>query len=534
MKTGKRVTLVLAIVLCVGELAWFARYTLEAINFDGIAYTGIAATIKAGKFRESIDAFRSPLISWFIALVPRLPVLPAGKIITVASFLLTAVLLYLWAFELWHSKEVAATAVLLLVLARGITFFAVALVTPDFLLAALVLAYFIALLKYLRSGSHLWWGAGLIHGIAFLAKAIALPWLTVCALTAIVVSMGHWKSKIKKFLSAMAIPVAIAGIWACVLHSKYGVYTTGSQFKTNLFQWTLRGAVPLPRSNYALLRDLSPNISHYMVDDPMPPGAWQWSYHPANSLLIRKIFSSESGNIPIALKELLMLMTPGIPLAVFVLLPILWASSDMRVESALAITVVVGSVALVLAYSMLAIDARYFFPVIPLWFAIGSKFLWPDPEFEHQRLRWLCVGLIVCGTMFSLTYWASPFRVQRRDWQVSSRSAGTMLRLHQVETVVSIGSGPFPEHGVGWESGYLSCYFGNARLIASLDSIPRILDGLQRDMAQASPDAVLLWDMDNQERDFVHQVLAIRYGNEEKIMDPELGEVGLVLYRRTP
>ena len=519
-------------ILCAAQLAWFGAKTRYAVGFDGIAYNGIAATIRAGHFMESVDAFRSPLISWVIALVPGVPVLQAGKLVTILSFLLTCGLLYAFTFELWHSDVIAATAVALLLFARGLTFFAVALVTPDYLFALVVLLYFTALLRSLRSDSIRWWKLGLAHGAAFLAKAIALPWLSVCTVMAIFISPGGWKTRTRRLASALAIPCVVAACWGGVLHAKYGVFTTGSQFKMNLLQWTLRGTIPPPASKFQLLRDVSPNISEYGVDDPMPPGAWEWKYHPDYRLVIPRILAAEARNIPLAVRELLILMTPGIPLAFFALFPFLWNSPKMKAEWAVVVTVTIGSAVLVLAYAMLVIDSRYFFPLIPLWFAIGSKFLWPDPEVTFHRTRWLCIGLVVAGTIFSLTYWASPFRVQTRDWTVICRAAGNALTLHQTKTVVSLGSGPFPEHGIGWEAGYFASYYGNARLIATLEKIPPNLDGLQSDLSPASPDAVLLWDSDEQRRDSVRRSLLGEYPDVEKIVDPQLGEVGLVLYRR--
>jgi hypothetical protein len=519
-------------LLCAVQLAWFAPKTLYALGFDGTAYTGIAATLRAGRFLESVDAFRSPLISWLIALTPGLSVLAAGKLITLLSFLGACVLLYVFTLELWQSELIAATAVALLLLARGLTFFAVALVTPDYLFALIVLLYFIAILRSLRGGTERWWNLGLAHAAAFLTKGIALPWLGVCTVTAVLIASGSWNVRSKRLFSALVIPIVIAGFWATALHAKYGVFTTGSQLKINLLQWTLRGTTPQPASRYQLLRDISPNMSEYMVYDPMPPGAWEWTYRPDLALVLSRAVHAEVRNIPLAARELLVLMTPGIPLAFFTLFPFLLRSPEMRTERVLAVTIALGSVALVLAYAMLVIDSRYFFPVIPLWFAMGSKVLWPDPRLGLQRMRWLCLGVVFAGTVFSLTYWASPFRVQTRDWTVICRRAGELLKQQKTKTVVSLGSGPFPEHGVGWEAGYFASYYGNARLFATLEKIPQNLDELPLDIAQASPDAVVLWEMDQQKRDSIRRRLAAEYPNDKEIMDPQLGQVGLVLYRR--
>src|SRR5205823_1360595 len=145
--------------------------------------------------------------------------------------------------------------------------------------------------------------------------------------------------------------------------------------------------------------------------------------------------------------------TPGIPLAFFAMLAVLYRFRYGTPEWIIAVTIAIGSVALVVAYAMLAIDSRYFYPLIPLWFAIGAKYLFTDSPQSSRGLRVFCVCLIGGGVLFSSVYWASPLRLQRRDWQVVCREAGDHLNGHGVNTVVSVGSGPFPEHGVGWEAG---------------------------------------------------------------------------------
>ena len=58
-----------AVLSCGLQLWWFTRTCFNEIDFDGMAYVGIARRIHQGEFRASISAFRSPLISWHIAAV---------------------------------------------------------------------------------------------------------------------------------------------------------------------------------------------------------------------------------------------------------------------------------------------------------------------------------------------------------------------------------------------------------------------------------------------------------------------------------
>src|SRR5271155_4047479 len=137
---------------CVLQLLWFASKCFNQIDIDGMAYLGIARHLRQSEFSAAINAFRSPLISWLIALASfaSSDYLHIGKLINVSSFLLSLALLYILTAKLWQSRLAASVAVLMFVLGRGLAASAVTMITPDFLFAALSLIYFIVLLRCLR------------------------------------------------------------------------------------------------------------------------------------------------------------------------------------------------------------------------------------------------------------------------------------------------------------------------------------------------------------------------------------------------
>jgi hypothetical protein len=121
--------------------------------------------------------------------------------------------------------------------------------------------------------------------------------------------------------------------------------------------------------------------------------------------------------------------------------------------------------------------------------------------------------------------------VQTRDWQEVCYQAGASLARRNVKTVVSIGSGPFPEHGVGWEAGYTSSYFGDARLLAASVVVPEDTEDLLLDVQQAAPDAVIIWDTDATRRAIVQDALRSDYPSGQMITDSKVGEAGTILFR---
>ena len=529
-----------AILSCVLQLLWFASKCFSQINFDGIAYVGIARHLRQGEFHSAINAFRSPLVSWLIAAASfaSADYLHIGKLMSIGSFLLCLALLYIFAVSLWHSRLVASLAVLLFTLGRGLSVEAVASVNSDFLFAALALAYFIVLLRCLGTdGLEDWFSLGVLHSLAFLAKAFALPWLALCTAFALVLSGKPWKTRPARLALAALMPLMVAAGWATVLHSKYGVYTTGSQFKTNLLQWTLRAYPEHRDRTYALLRNTAKELDEYVVNDPMPPGSWPWTYRVAVKQALPKIILAEGHNVPLVLKELTIVVTPGVLVAFIVILAILTRRRHLYpVEWRMAAVIAASALSLTLAYSMLAFDGRYLFPVIPLMLAVAARFLVADAQLNHSGWRRISIALVVLGVLASLIYPSSPVRLLTRDFQAVSYEAGAILRRHPaLSSLVSIGSGPFPEHGVGWEAGYQAAYFGGGRLIATMETLPSSteLGTLMADLGKASPDAVLVWGRPSDSRyaDLVRRLVSqYPYNPVERIADPVLGEVGFVLF----
>lgn len=526
-----------AIILLIFEILWFGPKCLRAIDYDGMAYTGIARHLREGEFHSAINAFRSPLLSWIIAAFSGRDFVLAGKVVNVLALLVCSALLYLFTWRLWKSRVAASVAILLFALSRGLVPSALGSVVPDLLFAALTLAYFILLLECLRgAGGRRWLVLGVVYGLAYLAKAFALPWLALSTIVAVFLSAGTTRQRLGRLASAALIPVVIAGSWATVLHSKYGVFTTGSQFKTNLLQWTLSEYKNHRDPTYVLLRDTTKEVDEFVVDDPMPPGSWPWSYHVGIRQALPRIALAEERNVPRVLKEILIVLTPGGLFAFVAAAAIITRRKRLYpVEWRMVVVVVVSATSLVLAYSMLVFDARYLYPLIPLLLAVAARFLVPEGDWDHRALRAVALALVVAGELAALGYGSSPFRTLTRDFQSGCYDAGSRLRVRGGATVVSIGSGPFPDHGVGWEAGYKAAFFGSRRLIAALDDLPLPAnkDAVLADLAKAQPDAIMVWGRpdDARYRAFETAVAAYYPGAaSEEISDPVLGRVGAIFF----
>ena len=184
----------------------------------------------------------------------------------------------------------------------------------------------------------------------------------------------------------------------------------------------------------------------------MPPGSWAWAYPVTMKQALPKLILAEKQNVPRVLKELTIVVTPGVLIAFVVALAVLTSKRNLHpVEWRLTEVIAVSALSLMLAYSMLVFDGRYIFPLIPLVVAVGARFLIADAWLNHNVWRRISLTLVVLGVGASLVYPSSPFRVLTRDFQAASYEAGALLRKHPASENCQHRQRAFPgaRHGMG-------------------------------------------------------------------------------------
>jgi 4-amino-4-deoxy-L-arabinose transferase-like glycosyltransferase len=545
------------------QAIWFWRYCGRNINADAISYIGIARHIAARDFIGSVHGYWSPLISWLIAAT-----LPFSNEHTLAAHLLTFVLFaiclalaYRLTFRLWGSRLLGAAVVLWLTAARGVAAFSVCFIGADFLLTACVLIYFILLLGCLEKPDSLsrWLGLGLAHGVAFLAKAISLPLFAVATLLAVVTSRRGSVTKAAVALVCVAIfPILTMAGWGTAIRQKYHVFTTGYQLRFNLLEPAARRAAM--HGELTVLRDGRASYDSFMVSDQMPPGSPVWRVAVWRPGLLRQVLQKEAENIPRAIKELLVLLTPGGFLALFLgLIQMTRGRGQAPARFRFAWLVVLTTAALVAAYCMLVFDGRYVLPIAAVLMALSVRFALPskivrqtgtDLEKVDDAGWWQGIAgiLLIVGLITVQLYWASPFRTMTQDFQQSLYDAAGVLRQNHVRTVIVIGNGPYPEHGVGWEAGIYTAYFAGARVVGDLFEEPGDIargsvdvDSVVADANKLAADAMLVWDAPSQppsQPRYGGVVSGMLEAHPEastvNILDPRKGgKVGIVILLRT-
>ena len=536
--------LLLAGLDCAFQIAWFWRLTSRNINYDAVSYVGIARHLARGDFAGSLNGYWSPLFSWWIAGLSGLGsnFTLLARVITIASFLLCLPLLYWLTLHLWRSPLLAAVAVLWFTLARGVAASSVYFIGADFLLTAVVLLYFIWLLRCLRHPSaRNWVILGLLHGVAFLAKAIAFPWLMVSTLLACwMAGRRSLRLTLLHAGAAVAIPLLVWFGWGLVLKSRYGVFTAGYQSKWNLLDQETRQQAQRGASQLTVLRDTSRSFDSDMVVDNMPPASALWQTPLRLGSTTRLILAKERRNLPGAIKEVVILLTPGGVLAI--ILAVLTFGFPHQPEAKLFWIVLASAASLVIAYCMLVFDGRYVVPLAPLLMAVAVPFVVPGQRSDRvpersPRARAVSAAFVLASTIFFLFYPASPFRSLRRDYQSSCYDAAQRLQaIPSCRKLVVLGAGPYPGHGVGWEAGIYASYFATCRLVAFSPELPRASQAasVQKDLQTVNPDAILLFGFVG---DPAYDVLVsgIRGAwpglRSEGVNDPQAGKVG-ELFRR--
>jgi len=536
--------LLLAALNCAFQIIWFWRLTSHNINIDAVSYIGIARHLVRGDFVGSLNGYWSPLFSWLIAgfsgISGNFTLL--ARVIATDCFLLCLPLLYWLTLSLWRSPLLAAAAVLWLTLARGLLAFSVYFIGTDFLFTAVVLLYFILLVRCLRKSSMTnWMILGLLHGMAFLAKAIAFSWLMVPTLLAcLMASRRNGRLTLLRVGAAVAIPLMIWFAWGLTLKTRYGVLTAGYQSKCFLMDPETRQRTARSASQLTVLRDTSSSFDSDLVVDNMPPGSPLWQTHLQLGSTLRLILANERRNLPKAIKELVILITPGGVLAL--ILAVLALRRNHPGESNIVTIVLASSACLLAAYCMLAFDERYAFQVAPLLMAVAVPFVVPGRTGgrsgeSFSRGRALSATLVAASTIFLLLYPASPFRSLRRDYQSSCYDAARKLEaVPSCKRLVVLGAGPYPEHGVGWEAGIYASYLAACRIVAFSPELPRTsqLESVQKDLRIVNPDSILLLGASSDTAyeavaDAIHQVWP--NPRSEPVDDPQAGRVGELYWK---
>lgn len=205
-------------------LAIAAMTNRDRLNTDAIAYLRLGGYYADGRFDLAVSGYWGPLLPWMLAPLLRVG---ADPLAAARAAMALSGALFLWgAIALLRALRVRSRA------ADGVAaLFAVvqsvSVIAPDLLLSGLLS------LALARMIARRWAGAGLLGGIAFLAKPVGLPLTVVLALVAALLPrLAGARVGGRPWLALLGCG-SVAILWGAVLTAKYGTPTLSTSPSIN-------------------------------------------------------------------------------------------------------------------------------------------------------------------------------------------------------------------------------------------------------------------------------------------------------------
>ena len=231
----RRLAPLVALVVLALLLLPFYRWHLTP---DGISYLSIAEHYARGDLADAVNAYWSPLFSWLLV-----PLIALGLPATITAKLVSivvAVATLLVARRL--AAQVGVDEPTLTWLTWGLVPFllgaAFVVVTPDLLVALLVvLLMLVVTAPRFRTSPVTAALAGLVAGLAYLAKLYALPFALVLlpVVGAVLISRGERPGRMLRQVGiAAAVLLVVVAVWSAALTAVTGTMTPGTAGGLNL------------------------------------------------------------------------------------------------------------------------------------------------------------------------------------------------------------------------------------------------------------------------------------------------------------
>ncbi len=268
-----------------------AAANAERLNPDGVCYLRLAQYLAAGQWVDGISLYWSPALPLSAAPLVALGMdaIDAARAVLLAwgavSIAATG-----WFLREWTPLARPWRAAWLVLLALPAAGFQIFVIAPDVILSAVLLAYFAALRRAARRG-HGWGWAGALGGLAFFAKAYALPFV------ALHLPLSVWwlhrrppgapsAARRRALLAATAAFLVPVAAWTAVLSAKNGVLTFG---KSGAINHAVAGPPDVPRYHPVVFGvPTPPHISVWETPE-------QLSYQPWSPFASREYFLHQAG-----------------------------------------------------------------------------------------------------------------------------------------------------------------------------------------------------------------------------------------------
>jgi hypothetical protein len=228
------------------------KYYRYQINPDGLSYISIAEKYLNGDFSNAVNGWWGPFISWL--LMPLLyftsDALLAGKVLALLIGLVIIIALWILSYRFEMTESIRR--VILFTAVPVVLSFAFSDITPDLILACMLLFYFGVIFSadYSdRSNKSIL--SGVLGAAAYLSKSFALPFFISHFFIMNVLlyfrseTRQTKKQVVQNFLTGAVVFALISGVWIGLLSNKYGELTFGTTGKASYRTKVLPGSQDL-------------------------------------------------------------------------------------------------------------------------------------------------------------------------------------------------------------------------------------------------------------------------------------------------
>jgi hypothetical protein len=199
----------------------------ELINPDAVSYLRIASYYLHGRPDLAVNGYWGPLLSWI--MTPILPVFADPLSAARVAVGLAGPLFLAGCVSVFRVFRLSKPAVVVGAWLAAVTSiqWSVAVITPDLLLAGLLaLACSLALRPSWLASRRVQLAAGALFGIAYLAKAIALPFALLFVITLSAMELLSGRGAARTILRAATVTMVafavFAAPWVIILSAHYG------------------------------------------------------------------------------------------------------------------------------------------------------------------------------------------------------------------------------------------------------------------------------------------------------------------------
>jgi len=250
---------------------------LPVLNADGVSYVSLAEKYARGEFRDAVNGYWGPLISWMMAPLIAAGVLPwaAARIV-----LLAAGPLLLWAVRrlarILEIEEPLATILLIGTVPIGL-YMVFTMITPDFPVAAILLAYLAVFLdpRFPRG-----WAGGAVCGLLGALAYFAKPFAFFFFLAHFTAGLGlRWlfrrdaaerRRLVSAGFSGLLVFAVLTGAWIGLISAKYGHLLVNSSGRYNL-AYLRPGSIGQPAQTQGFLAPPNPTAVSAWEDPSLIP-----------------------------------------------------------------------------------------------------------------------------------------------------------------------------------------------------------------------------------------------------------------------